>query len=130
MVFEFVYTSSLSPGADIRSVADIVRRSRSYNSENGLTGILVFDGNRFCQQIEGGREAVLRLAGKIASDGRHQQFNVLHQDFAGNARSFGEWHMAYALDSRGEVMDMLFRARGVEAVAILRQRMGALVLLP
>jgi hypothetical protein len=130
LVFELVYSSVLSETADIRGVADIVRRARSCNYDNGLTGILVFDGERFCQHIEGSREAVLRVAGKIAGDSRHRQFHVLHQDYAGAARRFGEWHMAYALDSRGEVMESLLQARGSEVPMLLQQQLDSLVMLP
>lgn len=129
LVFELVYSSVLSPTADIRGIAEIIRAARNYNRDNGLTGVLVFDGERFCQHIEGSREAVLLLAGKIASDRRHRQFTILHQDFARTARRFGEWHMAYALDSRGDVMENLCKARGPEVVALLQQQITALVLL-
>jgi hypothetical protein len=130
LVFELVYSSFLSPTSDIRNVADIVRRARNYNRDHGLTSLLIFDGERFCQHIEGDRDAVLLLAGKIAADRRHQQFAILHQDFAGQARRFNDWHLAYALDSRGDVMDSLCRARGPEVVAYLQQQISALVFLP
>jgi hypothetical protein len=129
LVFELVYCSFLSPTADIRNVADIVRRARSYNRDHGLTSLLVFDGERFCQHIEGDRDAVLLLAGKIAADRRHQQFDIVHQDFAGPARRFNDWHLAYALDSRGDVLESLCRTRGPEVVARLEQQISALVFL-
>lgn len=130
MVFELVYSSALSRMTDIRSVADIVRRARSYNRDHNLTGILVFDGDRFCQHIEGDRDTVLLLAGKIAGDQRHCRFEIRHQDFAGEARRFADWPMAYALDSRGDVMDALLRSKGAEVVSLLQERMGSLLLLP
>jgi hypothetical protein len=130
LIFELVYSSTLSRMTDIRSVADIVRRARSYNRAHDLSGVLVFDGERFCQHIEGDRDAVLLLAGKIAGDPRHQQFNILHQDFSGRARRFAEWQLAYALDSRGNIMEALLRARGVEVVSLLQQHLDSLVLLP
>jgi hypothetical protein len=130
LIFEFVYISFMAPMADIRSVAEIVRKSRVYNHAHGLTGVLVFDGERFCQHIEGDREAVLLLAEKIAGDRRHQNFTVLHQDFSGTARRFGQWHLGYALDSRGDFMQSLSRKQGPEAVSFLHQQIPALVLLP
>lgn len=130
MVFELVYSSSLSPASDIRNVAEIVRTARSYNRDHALTSLLVFDGERFCQHIEGDRDAVLLLAGRIAADCRHQQFTILHQDLAGKARRFSDWHLAYALDSRGDVMESLCRARGPEVIARLERHIPELVFLP
>lgn len=129
-VFELAYVSVLSRMADIRGVADIVRRARSYNREHGLTGILVFDGERFCQHIEGDREAVLLLTDRIARDTRHEQFRILHQAVSVPRRRFGEWPLAYALDSRGNVMESLMRAQGPEVVALLQEQISSLVLLP
>jgi hypothetical protein len=130
LVFELVYSSVLSPLSDIRSVAEMVRKARTRNREHGVTGLLVFDGERFCQHIEGDREAVVQLAARIAEDRRHEQVTILHQDFAGQSRRFSDWHLAYALDSRGDVMDSLCRARGPDVVALLQQQISALVLLP
>jgi hypothetical protein len=130
LVFELVYTSFLSPMADIRSVAEMVRKARARNRDHGLTGLLVFDGERFCHHIEGDREAVLQLAARIAEDKRHERVTILHQDFAGPTRRFSDWHLAYALDSRGEVMESLCKARGPEVVALLQRRISSLVLLP
>lgn len=130
MVFELIYMSVLAPATDVRNVADIVRRSRSYNRLNGLTGILIFDGQRFCQHIEGDRESVLLLVEKIAADRRHNQLRILHQGFVGTERRFSEWSMAYALDTTGAVLDALFATMGPKAVATLRQLLPKLAILP
>ena len=130
LVFELVYCSFLSPASDIRNVADIVRSARRHNRDNGLTSLLVFDGERFCQHIEGDREAVELLAGRIAADRRHQQFTILHRDFGSEARRFSDWDLAYALDSRGDVMESLCRSRGPEVIARLQQSIPSLVFLP
>jgi len=128
--FELVYTSVMSHLTDIRGVAEMVRQARNYNVDHALTSVLVFDGERFCQHIEGGRDAVLLLAGKIAADRRHRQFNIVHQGTAGVVRRFGDWPLAYALDSRGDVMESIRRARGPDVIAVLQQQIPALVLLP
>ncbi len=121
MIFEFVYTSVLAPASDVRCVADIVRRARSYNLANGLSGVLVFDGARFCQHLEGEEEAVLLLAAKIEGDSRHEQFRVLHRGFTGEQRRFGEWSMAYALDTEGTLLETLAMAPGLRAATMLQE---------
>jgi hypothetical protein len=126
LIFELVYTSVLAPASDVRCVADIVRRSRSYNLANGISGVLVFDGERFCQHLEGEQEAVLLLAAKIAGDSRHQQFRVLHQGSIGQQRRFGEWSLAYALDTEGTLLEVLAREPGLRAATLLQESLPLL----
>ncbi len=126
MIFEFVYTSVLAPASDVRCVADIVRRARSYNLANGISGVLVFDGERFCQHLEGEQEAVLLLAARIKRDSRHQQFRVLHRGNIGTQRRFGEWSLAYALDVEGTLLEVLARQPGLRAATLLQERLPLL----
>lgn len=48
-----VYSSQLAPSVPAECVADIVRTARQFNAAHGITGLLVFDGQRFCQYLEG-----------------------------------------------------------------------------
>lgn len=130
MLFEFVYTSVLAPTADVRSIADIIRRSRGHNRAHGISGILIFDGARFCQYLEGGCEEVLTLARRIEADPRHTQFEIAHQGFGGEQRRFPDWHMAYALDTRGTVLETLAALSGPSAMAFLQERVPELELQP
>jgi hypothetical protein len=130
LVFEYVYTSVLTPTADVLGLADIIRRGRSYNRAHGITGLLAFDGDRFCHYLEGEREAVLTLAAKIAADPRHHDFVALHQGFAGEKRSFGRWSLAYALDTHGGLLDAIAKTRGAEAAKMLILRMAELEVQP
>jgi len=50
---EILYCSELAPDLPPDTVASIVARARVRNGELGITGLLVFDGQRFCQHIEG-----------------------------------------------------------------------------
>lgn len=49
----FLYQSKLAPGVDATCVAQIVKKARAFNESAQITGILVFDGEFFCQYIEG-----------------------------------------------------------------------------
>jgi hypothetical protein len=129
LIFEFVYTSVLAPAADVRGIADIVRRARSHNRAHGISGILIFDGEHFCQCLEGGCEEVLLLAGRIEADRRHEQFSIVQQGFAGERR-FPGWDMAYALDTQGTVLAALAAMRGPDATGFLQQRVPDLELHP
>jgi hypothetical protein len=128
--FEFVYTSVLAPTAEVRSIADIIRRSRSNNRAQGISGLLVFDGERFCQYLEGECEAVLTLAGRIEADPRHVQFTVVQQGFGGEQRRFPGWDMAYALDNGGTILEAMAALSGPHAPSFLQQRVPDLELQP
>ena len=77
--FELAYVSTLAPDAPIAVVADIARRSRAYNELNQLTGLIVFDGERFAQQLEGDEERVLEVAEKIRQDARHVDMRIFYR---------------------------------------------------
>ncbi len=130
MIFELVYTSVLAPAADVRGIADIVRRARSHNRVRGITGLLVFDGDRFCQLLEGEYEQVLMLAGRIELDRRHEQFTIVQQGFGSVQRRFPSWDMAYALDTHGSVLAALAGLRGPNATSFLQERVPDLELQP
>lgn len=60
-------------------VSDIVRVYRANDPRMDITGLLVFDGGRFCQYLEGSESAVRELANKIADDEWHINFTVKHE---------------------------------------------------
>jgi hypothetical protein len=129
LLFGFLYTSELAPTAEVRDVADIIRRSRSYNRNNGVTGILIFDGLRFCQYLEGQRDVVLTLARTIQTDARHRLFKVLHQGYSADRR-FGEWSMGYALDTRGILLEAIASAEESNVIPTLLQGLPSLEIQP
>jgi hypothetical protein len=62
------------------------------NALDGITGLLVFNGERFCQTIEGSREAIDSLMERLRRDLRHEDVRVL-ADEAVNERRFRSWDM-------------------------------------
>jgi hypothetical protein len=66
-LYELLYTSEMALEESPTCVASIIRVSRANNELVSITGLLVFDGLHFCQYLEGPRDAVLRLADKIAT---------------------------------------------------------------
>jgi hypothetical protein len=69
--FHLAYVSTLSPGFDYTVFSAVCRTSRERNAQRGVAGVLLFDGQRFCQWLYGERTAVERLMGQIALDRRH-----------------------------------------------------------
>lgn len=77
-LFEILYCSTLAPDLPPTTVGSITSRARARNLERGITGLLVFDGQRFCQHLEGPRDAVDELMAQIAKDPRHTDIRVVH----------------------------------------------------
>jgi hypothetical protein len=75
---EIVYVSTLSPEAPVTVVADIARKARVYNATQDITGLMVFDGLRFCQQIEGEQKKIMKLVEKIGQDPRHANVQIFY----------------------------------------------------
>lgn len=62
------------------------------NALDGITGLLVFNGNRFCQTIEGSPAALDDLLARLRRDDRHAEVEVV-QDEAISERRFRSWDM-------------------------------------
>ncbi|MEO6016085.1 MAG: BLUF domain-containing protein, partial [Polaromonas sp.] len=77
-LYEALYVSTLAPGTPLNAVADIAVKARVANETRQLTGLLIFDGMRFCQQLEGSPKEVLKLLDRICQDPRHTQVEILH----------------------------------------------------
>lgn len=115
----FLYHSRLAASADIRCVADIVKIARSFNKEHQITGMLIFDGQRFCQYIEGPQVQLQALIDCIAKDNRHTEFTPKHHAGLSGERMFGSWSMAYVLVDDAEPLDELNQLDGTQAVSKL-----------
>lgn len=76
---EILYCSLLAPDQPTEIVGQIVSRARARNATEGITGLLVFDGMRFCQHFEGPRRQVLGLLNRLEADPRHtQMLSLIH----------------------------------------------------
>jgi hypothetical protein len=88
-----LYTSTLNHAHyDAFVVPDIIKTARAENSENAITGVLLFDGKNFTQYIEGQEADVDRLMDNILNDRRHHNIVVVlsghHQE-----RLYKDWAM-------------------------------------
>ena len=91
---ELIYTSVSSAHGDKTEVKNILAASELNNVANSVTGLLIFDGHRYIQILEGETENVDRLYNVISKDSRHQQLELLHKGGI-TSRSFENWRMAY-----------------------------------
>lgn len=76
---EVLYISLLATDQSTAVVGQIVARARIRNLADGITGLLVFDGMRFCHHFEGTSEAVQSLLARLEADKRHMDLRVLYE---------------------------------------------------
>lgn len=114
-LYEVLYVSVLAPDQPLSVVAEIAGRARAANAQGDITGLLIFDGQRFCQQLEGPRKAVLKLIEQIRNDTRHIDVEVLHHGpLAG--RRFQTFSLAF---TSVEDVDALARMEKLDGQAAL-----------
>ena len=115
-LYEFLYCSTLAPDEPVTAVSAIVSQARALNAEREVTGVLIFDGQRFCQHFEGPRKAAIKLMEAIHNDPRHVGVEVVHHgDLA--KRRYREFNMGYALDTEAEEIPVIQRLDGETALA-------------
>lgn len=93
-LYELIYVSTFDETAPVTVVADIAIKARRFNEANDITGLLVFDGMRFCQQLEGSQKQVLALLERIREDPRHTNLEVVHHGHLAQRR-FRRFSLAY-----------------------------------
>lgn len=93
--FQLLYISRLGPGCNFSVVREIVELARRTNPALGITGALLFDGERFCQLLEGGEPEVQTLMRRIEADPRHTRVELLHADVTSAGASMTRWVSGY-----------------------------------
>lgn len=106
------YTSRARLDLGEDELRDIHEAARHLNALDGITGLLLFDGTRFLQIVEGSEAAIDDLAERLRMDPRHSAFEVRDERFV-ETRSFADWSMELLRvtagygEARGEVGDIL-----------------------
>ena len=113
---EILYCSTLAPGLPTEVVGHIVAQARARNAQEAITGLLVFDGLRFCQHFEGPRRNVLRLLDRLEADPRHTGMKVLYEGVI-ELRRYRRFEMGLAHIEETEDVEDLSRLDGAEALA-------------
>ena len=92
----FLYVSDLAPAMPSTVVGQILRQSRERNHRLGLSGALLFDGERFCQLLEGDPQTAQSLMRRIAQDARHCNVQLLLDRLEEAPRLLTQWRCGYA----------------------------------
>lgn len=123
----FLYSSRLAPDCDPAEVGAIVKVAREFNASHGITGILVFDGERFTQYIEGPASEMAALVAKLPQDRRHTDFLQLNAGNDLEQRRYENWSMGYSDVSLEELdIDLMATIDGDAALHLFTKAVAAL----
>jgi hypothetical protein len=92
MLVRLMYASRAVPAVDQEELLAILKKSKSNNSKDGVTGVLCFSEGIFLQVLEGGRNPVNRLYNRITRDSRHSDVVLLNYEEV-DERRFAGWSM-------------------------------------
>ncbi len=92
-MFQLTYISTSRKGLVERDIDAVLEASRRNNRAAAITGLLVYDGVRFLQALEGERSAVELAFARIKADPRHRAAVMLSSREIAD-REFGDWDMA------------------------------------
>jgi hypothetical protein len=77
------------------SLVELLDDGLRHNTQNGITGILAVEGNRFLQVLEGERVALERIFLRLSFDPRHYDF-IRVREGPIIWRAFSDWTVTFA----------------------------------
>lgn len=89
-----VYCSQAGPGLTMYQIDDIASDAADHNLMAGVTGVLLTDGKRFLQYIEGPEEGVALAYSRITNSRSHTDIVELGRSHGGTRR-FPYWSMRW-----------------------------------
>lgn len=109
--YEMLYVSTMAPTAPVSMVSKIAMQARVSNAVQRITGMLIFDGLRFCQYVEGSKNDVIALFERICADSRHAAITLIHQGPL-QERRFNKFSLAFANGDDYEALSRLELLKG------------------
>jgi hypothetical protein len=97
-LIQLIYTSTALREYDAAELRAILESAMRRNSQNHVTGMLMYSKGTFMQVLEGEDSAIDETMGRIGLDQRHHSIFELSRDPI-EQRDFGRWSMGfYSLD--------------------------------
>jgi len=93
-MIQLVYYSISKIDLTSEDMSDILVSSRKYNSNNNITGCLLYHNKVFLQLLEGDKEVVQNLYESIKKDTRHSNITLLIEEEV-KEKMFPGWSMAF-----------------------------------
>ncbi len=118
MHHQFLYLSRLVDTCSFDVFAAICKRSRIANAQRLVRGVLLFDGYRFCQLLDGPTDDTLALMERIGRDQRHEQIDVLVDRQVSGAASSAAWSAGYCAPDELDRLELPARQVGDRAIEI------------
>lgn len=107
-----MYISTATEPTDANQLLRMCAEFASRNASKDVTGLLVRQANHYFQVLEGESDVVEELAGSIAKDLRHGDFQILHEAQI-DTRSVADWSM------RGLQLDQAYTLSPTDRRAIM-----------
>ncbi|MGL4577058.1 MAG: BLUF domain-containing protein [Burkholderiaceae bacterium] len=98
MLMRLIYASTAVDGVDMNEFKRILDTAQKNNTNSDLTGMLCFNSKIFLQALEGSREAINTLYGKLNKDPRHYGLTLIKYEPI-QERHWPDWSMAFAAAS-------------------------------
>jgi Sensors of blue-light using FAD len=117
---QILYVSHLAATYEYDVFASICHVARHRNAQLSLTGVLLFDGHRFCQLLQGPELAVQAMMPDIARDRRHERLVMLFDGAIAAQTAQRSWAVGYCDAHELDIFDAPDGARGDAAMAALR----------
>ena len=95
MLIRLIYASTAQPGVDLNEFKQILLQSQTNNNRRDLTGMLAFNSKIFLQVLEGARDVVNDLYGRLLRDQRHNAVTMVSYKEI-EERKWAQWSMGFA----------------------------------
>jgi len=105
-MYYIIYLSTATELFEEQELEEILKTSRRNNSENDVTGILLYLDGSIIQVLEGEESTVKELYQKILLDRRHTGAIKLKEGTL-EKRNFPDWSMGYQKLSHSEVKNLI-----------------------
>lgn len=86
------YASEAIPGLSAEQVDDLSHAAAGFNLHAGVTGVLLHDGQRFLQYLEGPEDGIRVVYARILASPRHHEILELGRGHV-SGRHFPYWSM-------------------------------------
>ncbi|WDZ96119.1 BLUF domain-containing protein [Herbaspirillum sp. WKF16] len=92
MLVRLIYASRARLPISSEVIDSILGSARKNNPEQGITGVLCYSDSIFVQVLEGGRDQVNRIYGRLQRDERHHDLVLLAYESI-DERLYSSWTM-------------------------------------
>ncbi len=120
------YRSRATSPLSETQLGDLQHAAAIRNSREGITGLMVYNDDRFFQWLEGPPASIARVWSSISRDQRHADIEALSVHSA-PTRLFGKWHLRLSTGPADAVLGGV-HAENAAATNVAAERLAALAI--